>query len=66
MQKPWDDDEYCAFRNISKSASAQERYKGTGPRFMRVGRRVYYDPADVYAWLEGHKVDRTDQRVASA
>lgn len=27
------------------------RTRGGGPRFLRVGRRVYYRPADIAAWL---------------
>lgn len=64
--KPWSDAEYCAFRGISKGASAQERYKGTGPRFIKAGKRVYYDPADVYAWLDSNKISRTDERAGVA
>ncbi len=27
------------------------RYAGKGPRSLKVGRRVLYDPADVEAWI---------------
>ncbi len=29
---------------------ADWRYKGTGPRFFRAGKRVYYRKVDVDAW----------------
>ena len=29
-----------------------QRYRGAGPRGVRVGRRVLFRPADVAAWLE--------------
>ncbi|MDV8058249.1 MULTISPECIES: hypothetical protein [Nocardiaceae] len=45
---------------MTPAAAAQQRYKGTGPRFIRAGSRIYYDPEDVYAWLDGNKVVRTD------
>ncbi len=64
--KPWSDAEYCAFRGISKGASAQERYKGVGPRFIKAGKRVFYDPTDVYDWLDANKVSRTDGRPGAA
>lgn len=31
------------------------RWRGEGPRATKVGRRVYYDPADVDAWWESRK-----------
>lgn len=30
---------------------AQWRYLGVGPRFIKLGRKVMYDVADVEAWL---------------
>ena len=33
------------------------RYKGTGPRFVRVGRHVRYRWPDVEAWLTSQQVD---------
>lgn len=64
--KPWKASEYAEFRGISKGAAAQERYKGDGPRFIRAGRSIYYDPADVYSWMDANKVQRTDDRPDAA
>lgn len=39
---------------------AQDRYRGTGPRFIKHGRRVLYRWADVRAYLDANTVQRTD------
>jgi predicted DNA-binding transcriptional regulator AlpA len=31
------------------------RLRGRGPRFVKLGRRVLYDPADIAAWIEANK-----------
>lgn len=42
---------------------AQMRFRGTGPRFVRVTRRtILYRRADVDAWLASRTFERTDQR----
>lgn len=57
------DDEFCAFAGISKQQSAQLRYLGKGPRFIRVtGRQIRYAWSDIEEWCEGRTVSRSDQR----
>lgn len=43
-------------RHISEGALAQERFAGTGPRYVKLGRRVYYRASDLEAWLAEHTV----------
>lgn len=31
--------------------------KGTGPRYVRVGRHVRYRQSDIDAWLDSHSVE---------
>ena len=38
------------YPGISKLTLTNWRYKGTGPRFFRAGKRVFYREADVLAW----------------
>jgi hypothetical protein len=41
------------------------RMRGNGPTFIKVGRRVFYDAADVRAYLKGRSFRTTTQaRVA--
>jgi predicted DNA-binding transcriptional regulator AlpA len=57
------DDEFCAFAGLSKQQSAQLRYLGNGPRFIRVtGRQIRYAWSDIEAWCEVRTVSRSDQR----
>lgn len=45
---------------------AQWRYRGTGPKFVRVGsRRVLYRRADVDAWLDAQTVQSTAEVSAA-
>jgi excisionase family DNA binding protein len=39
---------------VSRRTIEDWRLHGTGPRFVRVGRRVAYREADVAAWLEAN------------
>lgn len=52
--------EVADFLHISEASLAQDRYRGTGPRFIKHGRRVLYRWADVYAYLDANTVQRTD------
>jgi len=38
---------------------AVHRVNGTGPRFVKEGRRVLYRRTDVEAWLDAHTRERT-------
>jgi predicted DNA-binding transcriptional regulator AlpA len=45
---------------ISKSWLDKSRLKsGSGPRYVKIGRRVFYDVADLQEWLAGQKQERT-------
>lgn len=46
--------EYAAWRGITVEAAAQERYRGTGPAFIKAGRRIYYRRRDVEEWLDAN------------
>ncbi|MFC9833194.1 helix-turn-helix transcriptional regulator [Rhodococcus sp. NPDC127530] len=58
--------EVAAYRRITVAALAQERYKGTGPKFRKLGKRVLYDWADVYSWVDAQAMQRTDERPGAA
>lgn len=46
---------------ISEASLAQDRYKGTGIPFVKVGnRRVRYLRVDVMAYLHANRMQRTD------
>lgn len=52
--------EVAQFLHTSEAGLAQMRYRGTGPRFVKVGHRVLYRWADVHAYLDANTLTRTD------
>ena len=53
--------EAAAYCRSSASTFAKLRLYGGGPRFVKLGRRVVYDPADLDAWLTAHRQSSTEQ-----
>lgn len=52
--------------HTSIESLAQRRYLGTGPQFVKLGRRVFYKWRDVHAWIDANTLQRTDDRPVSA
>ena len=46
--------------DTTEAGMAQMRYRGTGPRFIKRGRRVLYRWSDVRAYLDANTCQRTD------
>jgi hypothetical protein len=46
--------------DTTEAGLAQMRYRGTGPRFVKVGRKVVYRWSDVRAYLDANTLQRTD------
>lgn len=44
---------------VGTGCLAKWRMTGDGPAYIRVGRRIHYDPRDVQAWLEARRVNST-------
>lgn len=44
------------FRCTSEGALAQERFRGSGPRYVRDGARVLYRARDLADYLDAHTV----------
>lgn len=53
-----DTDELAAYLRTPKATVEYWRVTGTGPEFMRLGRKVFYSVPDVLAWLETKKTPR--------
>ncbi|MEJ6013386.1 DNA-binding protein [Corynebacterium sp. H127] len=51
------------YPGTNRQTWAQHRYRGTGPRFFKVGRKVYYRVEDVFAWEQECTRVRTDEQV---
>lgn len=50
--------------NVTEGCLAKWRLSGDGPRFIRVQRRIAYDPRDVAEWLDARRVSSTSQEAA--
>lgn len=48
---------------LSKSTLDKMRMEGRGPRYLRVGSRCFYRPADLDAYLEAAVVETADSRA---
>lgn len=57
-------DEVAEWLRTTKPQLANWRYRGNGPRFVKVGSRVLYRRSDVTAWLDENTKTRTDEPVA--
>lgn len=46
---------------VGLSARTLERFRiqGAGPRFLKLGRRVFYSQTDLLAWLDSRRCERT-------
>lgn len=45
--------------NLSTSTLAKMRLSGSSPRYVKLGRRVAYRPADLEAWIEAQSFNST-------
>ena len=71
MQIPADMDtataaEVAPVLDTTEAGLAQMRFRGTGPRFVKRGRRVLYRWSDVRDYLETNTIQRTNGPRASA
>jgi len=48
---------------LSVATLAKMRCAGGGPPFLKLGRRVLYDRADIKAWLDARRVRNTTEAV---
>ena len=47
------------YLGVAEKTLAHWRIRGEGPRHVRIGGRIAYDPADVRTWVDSRKVDST-------
>jgi predicted DNA-binding transcriptional regulator AlpA len=53
--------EAAAYLGISKSFLDKKRLHGTGPVYLKIGRRVAYDLGDLEIWVAGQKRRHTSE-----
>lgn len=49
--------EAAQYLRTSTASLANHRYRGTGPPYLKLGRRVLYDIRDIQLWVNDHKVE---------
>jgi hypothetical protein len=64
MEKLYTPQEYAEVRRCSLKTLERERAAGTGCPYVLIGRRVYYRPADIEAFLAG-RVRRSTSEPSS-
>ena len=52
--------EVAEYLRTTTAAVAQDRYKSTGPKFIKRDRRVLYRWPDVSEWLDRNTIQPTD------
>lgn len=50
------EEQYASFRGLSVRSARNERARGEGPPFIRVGRKVFYPVAAVRAWMQARQL----------
>lgn len=55
----------AAYLGLSVSTLDKHRSSGTGPRYLKLGGRVFYRRADLDAYLQSAVVETTDSRSAA-
>jgi predicted DNA-binding transcriptional regulator AlpA len=55
--------EAAAYCGSSASTFAKLRVYGGGPVYVKLGRRVGYDVADLDRWLASHRRNSTSERI---
>lgn len=54
------DDMIDRYPGTNRQSWAQMRYRGTGPKYMKVGRKVFHRLEDVVEWEQSQLRTRTD------
>jgi hypothetical protein len=61
------DEEFCEFTGLTSAQSAQLRYLGRGPKFIRVtGRQIRYEWAEIERWVKANSCTKASERYAGA
>ena len=57
--RPWTTREASGATGIPAGTLNYWRHVGDGPTYLKVGRRVFYDPATVWSWMDAHATTGT-------
>jgi predicted DNA-binding transcriptional regulator AlpA len=54
-------DEAAMLVGLASQTLATLRVSGRGPKYVKLGRRVLYDPADLAEWVAANKRNHTSE-----
>lgn len=57
--------EAAPYMGVTPKTAENWRSLGIGPKFIRAGGRIVYDPADIESWKATRRVASTSQPVAA-
>lgn len=57
--------EAAALAREKEQTFRKRRWRGDGPRYLRLGNKILYERTDVLAWLRARKVASTSERSAA-
>jgi predicted DNA-binding transcriptional regulator AlpA len=66
FRKKLDTPQAAEYLGIGKSSLDKLRVAGGGPAFIKIGKRVVYDPADLDVWFAAHKRTSISESDANA
>jgi predicted DNA-binding transcriptional regulator AlpA len=58
-----DDREAACLLNVAPVTMRKMRIAGTGPRYVKIGARVRYDPAEIAKFVADHTVRSTSENA---
>ena len=65
MQKLLTTAQAAPLMGVEAKTAENWRCQGFGPKFIRVGRLIKYDPDDIAAWRAERRVGSTSQLIAA-
>lgn len=66
FRKKLDTPQAAEYLGLGKSTLDKLRVAGGGPAFIKIGKRVVYDPADLDAWFAAHKRSTSESTATAA
>lgn len=65
MSELLDTEQVAKATGLAINTIEKYRVTGEGPKFLKLGRAVRYDPDDLRAWLNARRVGSTSERIAA-
>ena len=62
----YSNDETAAKLGVAPATLPIWRHFGRGPAYLKVGKRCFYRPADIKAWLDKQLIDPARRKAAAA